>query len=245
MLKVVTIDFWNTLYDSSNGVERNALRRHSLLEEMAKFDKILTNQEFEDALKASWAYFNNIWINEHRTPSTEDTITFLWSYLNLPYEQFSINKVARVFKESLLTYPPKLIDGAVVFLEKFLNKYKFGLISDTGFTPGYLLTELMNRDKVSKYFSAYSYSDETGVSKPNPKAFLTILDKFNCKPNEALHIGDIERTDIEGANFLGMYSIRFDGDSTSNFLKQNKEKTKANHLVKRWNDVISIFEKYY
>lgn len=158
MIKVVTIDFWNTLFDSSNGVKRNSARQHVLYEEISKYNVVVSNEDYDRALKASWEYFNNIWMNEQRTPLTEETIGFFWKYLNLPHDEYSINKVAQVFKDSILDYPPKLMEGVKEFLEKNSKSKKIGLISDTGFTPGSILVELMNINGVSQFFTKYSFS---------------------------------------------------------------------------------------
>ena len=243
MIKVITIDFWNTLFDSSNGVKRNSARQHVLYEEISKYNVEVSNEDYDKALKASWEYFNNIWMNEQRTPLTEDTITFFWNFLKLPYDRYSIEKVAKVFKDSILDYPPQLMDGAQEFLNKFFKSTKIGLISDTGFTPGSILVELMEINGVAQYFSKYSFSDETGVSKPNPKAFFTILKEFNVEPHEAIHIGDIEKTDIIGAKSIGMYALRFDGDKSNNLIKNNPPNTIADFKCDSWYEIISIIEK--
>jgi len=244
MIKVITIDFWNTLFDSSNGTKRNAQRQHVLFEEIAKFGIDVSNSDYEKALKASWEFFNNIWMNEQRTPMTEETIVFFWNYLNLPYDNQGIQKVANVFKESIIDYPPQLIDGCKEFLSQFHSKFKIGLISDTGFTPGSILKKLMELNNIEQYFSAYSFSDETGVSKPHAKAFSTILEQFEIIPQEAIHIGDIEKTDIIGAKSFGMKAIRFEGDKTGNFIKNNPQNTIADFTADSWSNITEIINSF-
>jgi FMN phosphatase YigB (HAD superfamily) len=51
-LKLVTIDFWNTLYDSSNGTNRNAARQRALINEIDKYDRLVKQEEFEKAMQA-------------------------------------------------------------------------------------------------------------------------------------------------------------------------------------------------
>src|SRR5690606_40365814 len=57
---------------------------------------------------------------------------------------------------------------------------------------------------IAGYFDIYVFSDETGVAKPHPEAFRRAYEPLGCLPSEALHIGDIERTDILGAKSAGM-----------------------------------------
>ena len=241
-IKVITIDLWNTLFDSSNGTKRNAYRQHALLNEIEKMNIQLPPDDYNNALKASWEFFNNIWLNNQRTPDTIEMIEFFWSYLKLPYNRESIENVAYHFQISVFEHPPKLIGGVQESLEILSQKYKLGLISDTGFTPGSLLIKLMQNFGIFDYFSAFSFSDETGVSKPNKKAYLTILNKFAVNPEEAVHIGDIEKTDIKGAKELGMNAIRFSGDPTAVMNKDNSKTTMADFEVSHWNDVVKCIE---
>jgi putative hydrolase of the HAD superfamily len=236
-IKVITIDFWNTLFDSSNGIKRNSVRQHTFAGEIAKLDVKVSSEQFQEAIQASWEFFNNIWMNEQRTPGTVETITYLWGYLKLPFSEESINIVSKSFAESILDYPPKLMDGAKETLASLKNKgYKIGLISDTGFTPGKILKQVMNNAGVLEYFDTFSFSDETGVSKPNPTAYTTILNKFDISPEFGLHIGDIEKTDIVGAKQIGMKAIRFNGDETAVLSKSNSKVTLAEMEILHWNE---------
>ena len=243
-LKVITIDFWNTLFDSSNGMERNAYRRNSLFKEIEKYDVIVKDEEFADALKAAWEYFNNIWINDMRTPTPFETAEFFWRQLKLPYNEKSILEISESFGEAILVYPPKLVEGVKESLMKLYGKYKLGIVSDTGFSPGTALRQLMELNEIIEYFDAFSFSDETGVSKPHPKAFQSVLEKFECLPEESLHIGDIEQTDIEGAKSLGMKAIRFNGDTSYPQTPERKEFTIADAESDSWVDIVRLIEEF-
>ena len=115
------------------------------------------------------------------------------------------------FEKMVLLFPPELETGALDSIRTLSDKFLLGIVSDTGFSPGWAMSEMMREQDVLRYFSFFSYSDETGVAKPHPKAFQVLLDKLNISPQEALHIGDIEATDILGASSIGMHSIRYDG----------------------------------
>jgi putative hydrolase of the HAD superfamily len=60
-------------------------------------------------------------------------------------------------------------------------------------------------------FDAWSVSDETGWFKPAEQAFRPALEGLGVTAEEAAHVGDNERTDIAGANALGMVSIQYTG----------------------------------
>lgn len=242
-LKVITIDFWNTLFDSSNGTRRNALRQHVLLEEIGRHGSSITEEQYTVALQASWDFFNKIWFSEQRTPLPNETIGFFWDYLKMPPDPGAVERIAEIFSTSILDSPPKVNPGARDVLKALKNNYKIGLVSDTGFSPGVILRELLNREQLLEYFDAFSFSDETAVSKPQAKAFSTILDKFGCPPELALHIGDIEKTDIDGAIGIGMKSIRYNGDQTTMKGINNPKKSKANAEISHWNEFPDALKK--
>ncbi|MFA5511753.1 MAG: HAD family hydrolase [Candidatus Kapaibacterium sp.] len=242
-VRAITVDFWNTLFDSSNGFKRNAVRQHVFAEEIAKLDVKINQEDFQKAVSASWEYFNSIWMQEQRTPETIETIGFLWNHLNLPDKPDSVRRLAKVFAESILDYPPMLMPGAHDSLTELKSRgIKIGLISDTGFTPGTILRKVMENAGVLNLFDAFSFSDETGVSKPNHKAYLTILEQFNVAPAEAVHIGDIEKTDIAGAVAVGMHAIRFSGDETGVLNKDNPRITRGNAEIHHWSSFVEAIE---
>lgn len=241
-LKVITIDFWNTLFDSSGGKHRNALRYHTIMEEIGELGASVSNEDFDNALQASWEFFNNIWINHQRTPKPVETIEFFWSFLKLPYSRKSIDKVTQVFSDSIIHYPPKLMTNVATSLPVLASKYRLGIVSDTGFTPGVTLQRLMQDHGILDYFTSFSFSDETGVSKPHPDAYQKVLREFSVSSTEALHIGDIEKTDIKGAKGLNMMAIKFSGDPTTMHREDNNSTTLADAEVFDWNDMPTCIE---
>ncbi len=242
-LKVITIDFWNTLFDSSNGINRNKLRKLAILKEIEQYQIEFTDEIFDKALKESWEFFNNIWMNEQRTPKSLDTIEFFWNSIGLSHNPGAIERIDRVFAESSLDYPPALMEGAKEALPLLAEKYKLAIVSDTGFTPGVLLRVLLEKNDILQYFSSFSFSDETGVSKPHKNAFLKVLNELNTAPNDALHIGDIEKTDVIGAKQIDMYAIRFTGDSTAVLNKINTKTTLADFELSHWNNIVETINK--
>jgi putative hydrolase of the HAD superfamily len=172
-----------------------------------------------------------------RTPSTRDIIEFLWSYIDLPYDSDAIDTISSVFAESILQYPPDLMPGVEHALEQLNSRFLLGIVSDTGFSPGSVLRKLLDAKGITHYFSYFSFSDETGVAKPHPKAYTTILDNADVAPAESLHIGDIEATDITGAKNLGMKAIKFTGDRANFLIEDAGTKTIADAEFDNWIDV--------
>ena len=49
------------------------------------------------------------------------------------------------------------------------------------------------------------------MSKPDPRVFLHVLAELDTRPMEAAHVGDIQRTDVAGAQAAGMLAVHFVG----------------------------------
>jgi putative hydrolase of the HAD superfamily len=239
-IKAITIDFWNTLLDSTKGRERNAYRLSVLKQELTELGVEMTDEQYQGALKSSWEYFNNIWKTEQRTPLTIETVMFFWKKMNIPEVEASINRVVDAFANCNLIYQPSLIHGVKDALEKLSRDFKLAIISDTGFSPGSILRQLMEEKGILKYFTAFSFSDETGVSKPHQKAYTTALGYLVAEPAEALHIGDIEDTDILGAKNIGMKAIRFNSEEPDLYSRNNPKESIADYQADSWEEVLDI-----
>lgn len=81
--------------------------------------------------------------------------------------------------------------------------YKIGIIANQ--LPG---TEARLRSHgLLRHIDLVIASAEEGVSKPDPKIFQIALARADCKPHEAVMIGDRIDNDILPANLLGMHTI--------------------------------------
>jgi FMN phosphatase YigB (HAD superfamily) len=211
-IRIITIDFWNTLYDSSNGDERNAERNAVIAHSCQRLGYDVSAEKINDTDKRVRNYYKLIWEEEQRTPTSDELVQAFWSFLDLTPDNRAVKDLLYIFSESVLRHPPKLLPNAYEVLSRLSTQYRLGLISDTAFSPGNVLRKLMQQDKVAKLFSQFSFSDETGAAKPHEQAFRPVLEAFAAHPSEAIHVGDLERTDIIGAKLIGMKAIRFIGN---------------------------------
>ena len=124
------------------------------------------------------------------------------------YEDIKTN-LDKNISNTILKYPPKLYKGVPDFL-KFCKSenYKTALVSNTNFSYGSSMRIVMKNDNILNYFDKLSFSDETKIRKPNPKAFLNICKDFSINTNECLFIGDSETRDIEGAKSQGLFTAK-------------------------------------
>lgn len=55
-------------------------------------------------------------------------------------------------------------------------------------------------------------AEETGAEKPHPRIFLTALERAGVSPAEAMHVGDLYQSDVEGARAIGILPVLLDRD---------------------------------
>lgn len=241
MISVVTIDFWNTLFDSTGGEPRNAQRRKVLLDAIRVAGNECDDERFDDVYKGIWKYFDEHWLERQRTPTTREMIDEMLSRLAFSLSPEAIEYVVDRFRRGVLEHPPALLPGAAGALADLNRRgIRLAIISDTAFSPGIVLRELMERCGVAKYFDAYVFSDESGVAKPHAEAFRRALEPFGVSPAHACHIGDIERTDIRGAKLAGMRAILFRGDPEP--AKYAEKETEADLTIEHWSQMPAALE---
>lgn len=88
---------------------------------------------------------------------------------------------------------------------------RLGIVCDVGFSGGELLRGLLDGKGLLDHFSGWGFSDEVGHYKPSPQIFEAALGALGAEPGEAMHVGDLRRTDIAGAAALGMKTARYRG----------------------------------
>jgi putative hydrolase of the HAD superfamily len=245
-LQAITIDFWNTLYDSSGGDGRNHDRHETIMRNAMRLGKSLSEDSVKAAQKDAWEHFNVVWRTEQRTPTTRSMVEYFWQRLSIDADAQATDEVTLAFEEGILKHPPKLLPNVKEALQHLSKQHYLALISDTAFSPGRVLKRVMEQDGIAEYFSAFSFSDETGVSKPHPRAYEVALQGILSQgkvyqAHECLHIGDIERTDIVGAKNFGMKALLFAGDPHGRMNDEHKDQpTQADARAESWSHILEL-----
>ncbi len=68
---------------------------------------------------------------------------------------------------------------------------------------------------IDQMFDTVTISSLAQAAKPAPKIFQVALDKHVLDPNEALHVGDSLREDVEGAKRAGLHAVLLDREGKS------------------------------
>lgn len=213
-MKLITFDFWNTLFLDQHEKIRHRKRiayAHGIL---VKHCADLDLPDIEKAFQAGHEFFEGQW--DHRRACTmQEHVRVLASSLQLDLPDDDLESITDYFETVLLEHPPVLIENAAESIQFAASRAKIGLICDTGYTPGRTLRKILERHDLRRYFHAFSFSNETGVLKPNPVSFKTILDEVGVAPEDSVHIGDLEDSDIAGAKRVGMRAIKYIGSNPS------------------------------
>jgi len=90
--------------------------------------------------------------------------------------------------------------------------FALGIVCDIGLTPSSVVRELLHREGLLELFDETTFSDEVGHYKPSPAIFEHALGRLgDVPPQRAAHVGDRRRTDVAGAQALGMTAVRYTG----------------------------------
>jgi HAD superfamily hydrolase (TIGR01549 family) len=168
--------------------------------------------EFVRLYKASAVEADRWWRDEHRGYTTADRIRWLLGQLAIerPEHCEHIARAVEEIDDTLTAVPPGLLAGAADGIRTLAARYKLGIISDTGFASGRAQDKLLAQDGLLEFFSATVYSVDVGHAKPRAEPFRRALELLDVSAHEAVHVGDIERTDVAGALSVGMRAVRLD-----------------------------------
>ncbi|MFL5897107.1 MAG: HAD family hydrolase [Solirubrobacterales bacterium] len=208
MIAAVTFDFWNTIARAPSGAMTEARRRavRAACEEGGvELDPELLAAGLEEVgleWERSWAE------GAHLHPREGGEL--LVRALGL--EDALGQPVVEAFLDAGRAVQLELAPDIRPALEALRARgVRIGIVCDVGFSGGALLRDLLAREGLLEHFDGWSFSDETGHYKPSPQAFEAALASLGARPGEAMHVGDLRRTDIAGAAALGMRTARYRG----------------------------------
>ncbi len=241
-IKAITFDFWSTLY-KAKAVDYTA-RLERLKSQIEAGSGAEFNQEqFEAAIKVARDIWSKTWIEEHRTIDAQEWLSIIINELGTTFNPDDLQQIQIYMENSVLHNRPTLATEVKSVLKTLSAAYKVAIISDTGITPGRTLRQILEEDQLLNYFTHLTFSDEIGHSKPHPNAFLTTLKALNATPAEAVHIGDLLRTDIAGALAVGMRAVQFIGINHDKG-QALKETVTPNAVISNHQELIPLLQNW-
>ena len=207
MIKAVSFDFYNTLVQFWPPLEE--------IQQAACHEMGLTVQE--DAITRGYAVADVLFNRENEdrpisSRSEEERLEFFGRYEQLILEtagiSVSIDLAQRVWKVAM-SIPKDFVpfSDAVPALQQ---------LRDAGYLVGVITNLRRNLDQLcqqvglSPYLDFTVSSEEVGMEKPHPPIFMAALKRVGAAPEEVVHVGDQLRSDVMGAQGVGMQAVLID-----------------------------------
>jgi len=245
MIKAITFDLWDTVFiDDSDEPKRKAAgrlpkkeeRRHLVHCYAGKYKNIsreLVNYIYDTADAA----YKKAWKDQHVTWTVKERLDIIFRGIGINLPQAEMEEIVKLHEEMELEFRPDFIPGVGDALKELYGKYKLGVISDTIFSPGRVLRQLLDGEGLLQYFDHFVFSDETGRAKPEPVVFESACINLGVKPHEIAHVGDRESNDIAGPKKFGMNAILCTAS-----VDRGSNKTQADAIFKEYRDLPRIIE---
>lgn len=206
----VTFDYWNTIIPETNeAFEARVLFWGDILTD-AGHD--YSHDDLRDAFKHSWSRFEARWKANVQTDAAEASADAFEALELEPTGELRERLVEAYWKAADFV-PRTLLPN----LEETVDRLRglglqVGVICDVGTTPSTQLQKWLDELGIHFMFHHFSFSDEVGVYKPDRQIFEHALEGLGVRePSRAAHVGDIRRTDIAGAQEMGMTAVRYLG----------------------------------
>ena len=203
-VRAITFDFWRTLFQDADGERRQLVRSDAFAAATG-----VPKEKVEKTLKQIWREFDRHHRELQKTLGADDAVRLAAEELDVEIDPDVAEELSHIFATAILKHSPIPVDGALDAVKAAAEFFSVGVISDTTVSPGASLTKLLDRHGFLDYLNALAFSDETGVAKPQAPIYEAAAQKLGVKPEELLHIGDLEYTDVAGAKALGAKTALF------------------------------------
>jgi len=230
VIRAITFDYWDTLYEGGAVPERVALRRTAVGALLGAYGRELPEEQLRALYEASGHEAERWWSEEHRGYTTQERLRWILERAAVTPRENCRHVAAAVdaVDNALLMLPPAMLPGAWQMLRAMSRRVTLAVISDTGFASGRAQDRLLEKDGARKFFAATIYSMDIGHAKPRPEIFAAAVETLGMPAHEILHVGDNERTDVRGALAAGFRAIRLDvvrngGPSEAEFVARTFE----------------------
>ena len=229
-IRAITFDFWCTLFRDANGPPRQQIRAEALATAAG-----VTLERARRALAPVNQRFYAHHVEHQRTLTPMDAVQMVSEELGVTLEPRAAEDLAHAFATAILEHSPIPVTGAFEAVQTAARHLPTGVISDSGLSPGDSLRQLLDRHGFLEHLNPVVFSDEAGVAKPHRAIFEHTARQMGVAPDELLHIGDLEHTDIAGAQAFGAKAILFIGANAS-----FASTTRADYIFEDWSSFTEV-----
>jgi putative hydrolase of the HAD superfamily len=236
MVKAITFDCWDTLLDDD--VSRGKKRKKYFIEIFRENGFPTGEDEMNELFSREAKVFQEYIIEHRKTPDSNMRVKTIVQLANVQLPSSEMDKIAVYSDRIALEYRPPVVQGIKKVLDELTKVYKLAVICNTGWHSGGTVRQLLEGYDFPKYFSHLTFSDGAGIAKPHKQIFEYTLDKIDCRPEDAVHIGDSEYSDIVGAKEANMKAILFTGIND-----KYKDNNSADVTISNYDNLVDIIGK--
>lgn len=210
-IEAVTFDFWNTICIAPSIDQARASRLQRLRQILADAGADVTDERLDEALDLSRQVFDTHWKANMQYTHVE-AVELILHTLEVDLEEVHVQRFTKSFTGESHDGVPKLTPNVDKTLRALSDRgVRLGIICDVGLSPSPVLRRHLDRHELLSLFDHWSFSDEVGSFKPAPEIFEHALAGLGVTADRAAHIGDLVRTDVDGARAAGMTAVRYRG----------------------------------
>ena len=236
-IRAITFDYWDTIY-AGHVVPERVARREAAIRRLLETIEQPVPENFTALYRAASAEADRWWREEQRGYTTQERIRWMLARMDVerPEDCVHVARAVQEVDDALMEFPAALLPGAGDALARLAARFQLGIISDTGFASGRAQDRLLERDQLRSLFAVTVYSMDIGHAKPRPEPFDAAVDALGVAPQEIVHVGDSERTDVRGALAAGLRAIRLD-------IVHSSGPSAAEHVARSYGDVVQWVER--
>ena len=204
-IRAVTYDCWGTLIKDRD-FEGAMSKRAGALEHLLGLEPA----EAHALLREAWTRHDQAW-KQVETFGPGRMAAYCLEARGIGDDDV-MQELTRAFEEASFETGVSVVENARATLQRLEEAgIGRGLVCDTGFTPARVVRHLLEELGLAQHLDVFCFSDEVGVPKPGNDIFAKALAELGVRPPEAIHVGDLRRTDVAGAHDIGMHAARFRG----------------------------------
>jgi putative hydrolase of the HAD superfamily len=98
----------------------------------------------------------------------------------------------------------RLVEGAEALVRSLAGRHRLGLLTNG---PADIQRWKLQRIGLADCFDQVVISGETGIGKPDPRAFLLVTERLGVEASDAIMVGDSWERDVVGASRAGMPAL--------------------------------------
>lgn len=210
-LKAVTFDFWSTLVDGAITPERTAQRLARLNVALLGAGHVSTPEELRAAFERALARVDAEARESLIDVGPPGRWLILAEELGIPRGLVPYEVVEQAYENLTLDPLPDAMPHVHIAVEAMQRAgYRLAVICNTGMAGGSVLRQVLKRHGLFDAFDVTVFSNEFGLAKPHPGIFEHTLERLGgIDPRQALHVGDLEELDVEGARRANVHSARY------------------------------------